>query len=133
MYSTAIRWSALKRTIALALFCSTALVSVAQFAYTNNSGVITITKYTGSDSVVIIPSTIYGVPVTAIGDYAFDYYSALTSVTIPDTVTNIDTAAFMACTGLSQVTFGTNLITIGASAFGGCGNLRHITLDRKST
>ena len=43
----------------------------AQFDYITNNGAITITGYTGSDGVVAIPSTMAGLPVTSIGDWAF--------------------------------------------------------------
>ena len=40
----------------------------AQFLYTINNGMITITGYCGSGSAVIIPSTIGGLLVTGIAD-----------------------------------------------------------------
>ena len=43
----------------------------AQFTFTTNGGAITITGYTGSNSVVIIPSTTNGLPVISIGHLAF--------------------------------------------------------------
>jgi hypothetical protein len=43
----------------------------AQFTYTTNNGMITITKYTGAGGAVTTLSTIHGLPVTSIGDYAF--------------------------------------------------------------
>ena len=43
----------------------------AQFDYTTNDGAITITGYTGTNAVVIIPSTTNGLPITSIGDDAF--------------------------------------------------------------
>ena len=61
----------------------------AQFTYTTNNGAITITGYTGSGGAVTIPNMIDGLPVTDIGTNAFQN-SGLTSVTIPDTVTNIE-------------------------------------------
>jgi BspA type Leucine rich repeat region (6 copies) len=113
MLSHAIRWFGWERTIALALFCSAPLVSVTQFAYTTNGGGITITKYTGSESLVVIPSTINDLPVTSIGDLAFDYYSALTSVTIPDTVAYIGFCAFEGCSQLGSVVIPDSVTGVG--------------------
>jgi len=62
----------------------------AQFTFTTNNGAITITKYTASGGDVIIPDTTNGYPVTSIGSTAFEY-AGLTSVTIPDSVTNLGT------------------------------------------
>jgi hypothetical protein len=82
----------------------TALWSVAvPFNYTTNHGTITIAWYTGSASDVIIPSTIHGLPVTAIESCAFCERS-LTSITIPDSVTNIGQSAFSAGTTLNTIT-----------------------------
>ena len=61
--------------------------------YTTNNGTITITGYTGPGGAVTIPSTINGLPVTSIGNYAFSNCTSLTSVTIPDSVTSIGLGA----------------------------------------
>lgn len=41
------------------------------YTHTTNDGVITITGYTCSESVVIIPSSMNGLPVTTMGERAF--------------------------------------------------------------
>ena len=50
---------------------------------------VTITKYTGTESTVILPSTISSWPVTKIGEAAFQDNATITSVTIPASVTEI--------------------------------------------
>lgn len=50
---------------------------------------VTITKYTGTESTVILPSTISSWPVTKIGEDAFQDNTTITSVTIPASVTEI--------------------------------------------
>ena len=66
------------------------------FTYTTNSDGITlsITGYTGSDSAVTIPDRINFLPVTCIVSCQFGYRSGVTSVTVPDSVTNIGFGAF---------------------------------------
>ena len=64
---------------------------------------VTITKYTGTESTVILPSTISGWPVTKIGEDAFQDNTTITSVTIPDSVTEIGSNAFAGCTNLTSV------------------------------
>src|SRR6266540_1923465 len=104
-------------------------VAQAQFNYTTNNGTITITGYTGPGGLVAIPETINGLPVTRIGDFAFDNRTNVTSVTIPNSVTSIGVAAFSYCTGLSNVTIGNGVQTIGNGAFGLCSSLSAITVD----
>lgn len=67
---------------------------------------VTITKYTGKESTVILPSTINSWPVTKIGEAAFQDNTTITSVTIPDSVTEIGSNAFAGCTNLTSVTYG---------------------------
>ena len=67
---------------------------------------VTITKYTGTESTVILPSTISNWPVTKIGEDALKDNTTITSVTIPDSVTEIGANAFAGCTNLTSVTYG---------------------------
>lgn len=67
---------------------------------------VTITKYTGTESTVILPSTINSWPVTKIGEAAFQDNTTITSVTIPASVTEIGSNAFAGCTNLTSVTYG---------------------------
>ncbi len=67
---------------------------------------------------------------TKIGDYAFNRYDSLTSITIPSSVTSIGSDAFNNCSLLGTVTFGegSKLESIGSSAFSICSNLTSITI-----
>ena len=62
-----------------------------------------VTKYTGSESVVSIPSRIEGYTVTDIGDSAFAYNDLLTSVRISEGVLHIGVGAFQYCKNLTSV------------------------------
>lgn len=64
---------------------------------------VTITKYTGTESTVILPSTINSWDVTKIGEDAFQDNTTITSVTIPGSVTEIGANAFADCTNLTSV------------------------------
>lgn len=66
---------------------------------------VTITKYTGTESTVILPSTINSWPVTKIGEDAFQDNTTITSVTIPASVTEIGSNAFADCTNLTSVNY----------------------------
>lgn len=63
------------------------------FAYTAADGEVTITEYIGTSEHVLIPSAIDGLPVTALGHRAF-YEKTVTTVVVPDSVTEIGAACF---------------------------------------
>ena len=75
----------------------------------------TITKYKGWDTTVVIPETINGTRVRAIGREAFAK-NDLTSVTIPNSVTSIGNEAF-SNNKLTSVTIPGNGVIIGSKAF----------------
>ncbi len=68
---------------------------------------------------VTIPATANGYSVTAIGRYAFRYWSKTTQFVIPNTVKTLDLGAFMECTGISSIDLN-QVETIGDYAFGKC-------------
>lgn len=90
-------------TITGATFTITVTAPSRDFTFDATTG--TIKKYNGNDAVVNIPSEINGTPVTTIGNAAFRD-SSVTSVTIPDSVTEIGANAFAGCTNLTSVTYG---------------------------
>jgi hypothetical protein len=100
--------------IQICLLCVTLLpvVMKAQLIFTTNNGAITIRGYTGNPTVLNIPSTTNGYPVTSITNSAFLNKSTMTSVTIPDNVTNIGNNAFQACNGLTNLTIGASVIDV---------------------
>ena len=70
-----------------------------------------------------------GENVTNIPEYAFKYCSHLTSVTISNSVTNIDNSAFSGCSGLSgTLTIPNSVTNIGENAFNNCSGLTSITI-----
>ncbi|MEE0916663.1 MAG: leucine-rich repeat domain-containing protein, partial [Alistipes sp.] len=61
-----------------------------------------------------------------IGDSAFWYCSSLTSVTIPNSVTEIGDSAFWYCSSLTSVTIPNSVTTIGNYAFFDCSSLKSV-------
>ena len=93
----------------------------------------TITKYTGSSSVVVIPEEVNGFKVLAIGSSAFAGNSTLTEIVIPDTVTSIGGLVFQNCVNLRKVNLSKRLETLGSSSFKGCASLTSIEIPKSLT
>jgi hypothetical protein len=106
------------------------------FDYTTNGNAVTITRITNcgefNGALITIPSTINGLPVTAIGDSAFEDCVGMTGVTMPDTLTNIGSYAFTD-TGLTNITIPNSLAVIGEQAFFECGRLSNVTIPNTVT
>lgn len=92
----------------------------------NNTAVVVI-SYKGTAADVTIPSRYKGKPVTMI-DHAAFHDSAVTSVTIPDSVTSIPDDAFAYCSNLTNISIPNSVTFIGFSAFNSCTSLKSITL-----
>lgn len=108
-----------------ATFTVTVAAATSKFDFDETTG--TIKEYNGTDTVVVIPSKINGVPVEAINNAAFPN-SAVTSVTIPDSVTSIHDVSFFNCSQLTNISIPNSVTYIGYSAFSYCTSLKSITL-----
>ena len=98
-----------------------------KFTPDNTAVIVTNYKYNGAAADVTIPSRYQGKPVTTIGHAAF-FNSAVTSVTIPDSVTSISDEAFINCPKLTNISIPNSVTYIGFSAFSSCTSLKSITL-----
>ena len=98
-----------------------------KFTPDNTAVIVTNYKYKGTAADVTIPSRYKSKPVTTIGHAAF-FNSAVTSVTIPDSVTSIDDNAFGFCSQLTNISIPNSVTYIGFSAFAHCTSLKSITL-----
>ncbi|MCL2751560.1 MAG: InlB B-repeat-containing protein [Firmicutes bacterium] len=70
-------------------------------ALISNGTAYAVSKGTATDAEVVIPAVYNGKPVTAIADQGFEYYTALTDITIPSSVTYIGFDAFYYCPNLT--------------------------------
>lgn len=117
--------SALKNPGGLAELTRKSASPSGDFAYDLNAagdGII-IKKYTGTNSVVIIPEEIEGYPVVEINDIipskgsGFKGNTDLTAVVLPDTIKRIGDTAFEDCSNLRAINFPEGLLEIGVGAF----------------
>jgi hypothetical protein len=102
------------------LACLAGASFAGDFAIATNNGTITITGYGGTNSAVVIPPTINGLPVTRIGDNAFSGCATMTHLTISSNVTSIGNAAFYDCVRLAALEIPAGVTNIGDAAFGNC-------------
>ena len=100
--------------------------------YTVSEGHLTVTGYDKAGCkgrVNIVARVVYkgnSYDVLTIGDMAFLSCTDMTSVTIPNSVTEIAYEAFGGCIGLTSVTIPSSVTYIGTGAFLECSNLMKI-------
>lgn len=100
------------------------------FQYDIYADHVVITKYSGSETDIIIPEEIDGLPVTEIAEMAFSS-KKISSVQIPDSVISIAPSAFSGCGSLESVDLGENVEFIGKNAFMNCEMLSSVTMGEK--
>lgn len=131
---------------AVLFIASADMVRGQDYQYTANAdNTITISVYTGAGGDVTIPGKINGLTVSSIGIAVFQNvsgdvtissslkgpgkafgFNSLTSVTIPNSVTNIGALAFSACSSFTTVTIPSSVTSIGMMAFYNCSGLTSI-------
>ena len=77
---------------------------------------------------VVIPREIDGKPVTSIGEGAFYGCGGLTSLLIPNSISNISAGAFANCTNLTSLSIPASVTNVCAGAFDGCSRLQALSL-----
>lgn len=107
--------------------CAAYYTSPEQFAYVDNGAEVTILGYNGSESVMVIPAEIRGMPVTRIAESAFADNKVIQRAILPDSLVQIGSNAFRACGALQEVNIPASVTTIPDSAFGYCYNLMKVT------
>ena len=94
------------------------------FTFDRSTG--TITGVDRDIQKAVIPKTIDGVPVRAIGKKTFYACDQLQSISLPETLETIGESAFYCCTALEQVEIPASVYEIGSYAFYGCSSLQSI-------
>ncbi|MBE5750926.1 MAG: leucine-rich repeat domain-containing protein [Clostridiales bacterium] len=85
-----------------------------------------------ADTALIIPETYNNLPITTIAEYALTG-QVFTSVTIPNSITEIGNWALGNCDNLTEITIPGSVATMGESIFYGCGNLTSATIENGIT
>ena len=103
------------------------------FVYSVENGEAIVTAYHGTDTVLTIPDTLGGYPVTAIGDVAFVDCEQFTSITLGKHVASIGEYAFSGCKALQTIDIPGSVTSIGSCAFAGCSALENVEIPNGIT
>ena len=107
--------------------CEQPLTPSEGIVYEIVDGQAEVIDYTGTAKKIVIADTYEGAPVKAIADYAF-YDKNITSVIIPEGVTEIGNSAFWSCNDLTDIDIPSTVVTIKDGAFSLCNSLKTIVL-----
>ncbi|MCD8120351.1 MAG: leucine-rich repeat domain-containing protein [Lachnospiraceae bacterium] len=102
---------------------------------------VEVVNYIGTDTVVEVPATYEGLPVTVLGQieshswgsYMPFMYSDVEEVILPDGLLAIGNYAFFGCENLEKIVIPDSVTTIGILAFCGCENLEEIAIPDSVT
>lgn len=87
-----------------------------------------VTKYTGSDAIVTIPSEINGHRITDIGEGAFRDCKFIFEVVLPEGLMHVGDYAFCECRGLREIELPKTVEGVGNHGFYNCRNLHRMTI-----
>ncbi len=115
-------------------------------------GTFCVSGYTGDEAEVVIPETYGSGIITVLGDKLFSGHKEITSVRIPDTVTNMGEFIFDGCenlrhielpseleclwgytfvrSGIEEITLPDKLVTLPPFAFKDCKSLRKVVCGK---
>jgi autotransporter-associated beta strand protein len=104
----------------------TATKQSGDFLYEIDNGTATLTRYLGGAVSLEVPTTLNGIPVKKIGEYAFSYCTTLVNVSLPSGLIGIGYRAFEECSRLQSLLIPDSVIELGLGAFLGCDSLTGI-------
>ena len=95
--------------------------------YMLSSNEVMVTEYYGNSKSVVIPDTVSGNKVVAVGKGLFRN-SGIESVVIPDTVSEIQDYAFSCCSELKEIVIPEGVTVVGRNTFWNCPKLEKIVI-----
>lgn len=108
---------------------SAPVTDAALFDVEDVEGGVAITGFNGTNEIVVIPETINGKTVVAIGEKAFANNQTIRGLKISNSVSVIGDSAYMNCFSLEVVTFGSSVKTVEYHAFNACEKLKTVELN----
>lgn len=97
----------------------------------NNGEAYEVSQGTETATNIVVAEYYNGKPVVSIGEHAFEDYSELEKITIPNSVINIKDWAFANCNGLQSIEIPNNVVSIGEYGFANCNKLKSLIIPNK--
>lgn len=128
--------------ITLVTFISFASLNVVEAANFKNGNFVfqcysnqtcSIVKYDGSDKYVVVPEDITGYSVVSLASGSFSSNTSIETVTLPNTLLQIEDAAFTRAYNLVSVRLPANCTHIGDSIFQYCISLKNVVIESDLT
>jgi hypothetical protein len=131
---TFLRWRLIPALIVLSSLLTVSMAETNDsYIYSIWNGSVTINKYIGPGGNVTIPDKILDISVMRISPRGFFQNTNLTSVTLPDGVTDVMDLAFAGCVSLTNIIFGNSAPALGNEIFAGCSHLTSVTIPKGVT
>ena len=92
-------------------------------------GGVTITKFTGTNEIVVIPETVGGKKVVAISGNSFANNTTMRGIKIADSIHTLGEASFVNSSALEIVIMGSGMKTLSRNCFAGCDKLTTAVLN----
>ncbi len=99
------------------------IMAVSEFTFDTTTGYIT--GYNGTATDVVIPAEIEGYTIRGIKEGCFKNKD-ITTIEIPDTVTEIEKNVFNGCSHLKEINMSNQVTAIGEYAFSGCSAIKKV-------
>ena len=127
--------SEIKDSANASLYTRTASASGLKFTLSSDgkSYLVSGQSTTSPSGEVVIPSRYNGKPVTGFASGGFSRNKNITSVVLPNSITNISENAFAICSNLEKVVFPNCILDINVNAFMFCGALKNIEIPDSVT
>lgn len=87
-----------------------------------------VISYTGTSGDVVIPDTLDGHPVIAVGEHMFQDNQVVETVQLPEGLQTIGNMAFFKCIRLRKIEIPEGITLIDQACFGGCDALEEVVL-----
>lgn len=96
------------------------------YIYSLKDGNAIIRKYKGTDANLVIPATLDGHPVTALGSYSFNGCDTLVEVTVPEGVAEIHNDVFDECKNLTTLYLPSTVTNIYLTGLAGRNGMKQV-------